>query len=159
MSKRRYEIDLRVFVPDRDTDVRGLHNISKDDLHALAALMLDAYVGTIDYDDEGYEDAVVEVEGYLAGTPLLDYSFAIAIDGELASAVLVRLEEGQPFISYVMTRATHKGEGLARLLTNRALATLMDAGHEGVVLYITEGNLPSEALFRSLGAKPVPDAG
>ena len=159
MNKIRYEIDLRAFVPDLDADVEGLRTISADDLHALAALMLDAYVGTIDYDDEGYEDAVAEVDGYLAGTPLLDHSFAVEIDGELASAVLVSLEEGRPFMSYVMTRAAHKGEGLASQVTSRAIATLIDGGHGGVVLYITEGNLPSEALFRSLGAKPVPDAG
>jgi hypothetical protein len=37
------------------------------DANALAELMLDAYRGTIDYDDETLEDAMGEVQAYLAG--------------------------------------------------------------------------------------------
>jgi hypothetical protein len=44
---------------------------------------------------------------------------------------------------------------LARLVTTTALERLAHDGHDKVVLYIKEGNTPSEALFRSIGAVQV----
>ena len=115
--------------------------------------MLDAYAGTIDYEDEGIEDAIEEVRSFLDDDrALLDRSFLVEDDGTTASAVLVSLYEGRPFIGYVMTLPSYKNQGLAQLLTNTALERLAGDGHQTVVLYITEGNTPSEALFRSVGA-------
>jgi hypothetical protein len=51
-----------------------------------------------------------------------------------------------------MTRAAYKSKGLGALVTHHALDALAAAGHEKVVFYITDGNEPSERLFRSLGA-------
>lgn len=115
--------------------------------------MLDAYVGTIDYEDESLEDAIEEVRSFLDDDKtLLDRSYLVEEDGTIASAVLVSLSEGRPFIGYVMTLPSHKNQGLARLVTTTALQRLARDGHETVVLYITQGNAPSEALFRSVGA-------
>lgn len=159
MTKIRYEIDLRAHPTENEVGPVPARTITRDDLEALAHLMLDAYIGTIDYDGENYEDAVTEVRDYLGDSPLLDHSYTIEIDGDAASAVLLSLIDDQPFIGYVMTRAEHKRNGLANTVTRRALNSLADAGHEKVVFYITEGNLPSEALFRSLGAVPLPEPG
>lgn len=118
--------------------------------------MLDAYVGTIDYEDEGLEDAIEEVRSFLDdGDALLDRSYLVEDDGTIVSAVLVSLYEGMPFVGYVMTLPPHKDQGLARLVTVTALERLAADGHETVVLYITAGNTPSEALFRSVGAVQV----
>jgi RimJ/RimL family protein N-acetyltransferase len=76
--------------------------------------------------------------------------------GELGSAVLVSIEDDEPFIGYVMTRRDLKRTGLARVVTAVSLQGLAQAGYSRVVFYITEGNRPSEALFGSLGAKQVP---
>ena len=115
--------------------------------------MLDAYVGTIDYDDESLEDAIEEVRSFFDdGKALLNGSYLVEGDGTIASAVLVSLSEGKPFIGYVMTLPSHKNQGLARLVTTTALERLARDGHKTVGLYITEGNTPSEALFRSVGA-------
>lgn len=155
-QKLRYEIDLSdlTSVPSpHDLQVRS---ISPDDLEGLARLMLDAYLGTIDYEDEGLEDAIEEVTSFFDDDrALLDRSYLVEDDGTIASAVLVSLSEGRPFIGYVMTLASHKSQGLARLVAATALERLAGDGHETVVLYITEGNTPSEALFRSLGAVQV----
>lgn len=151
-QKLRYEIDLSDLTPVASHDLQ-VRSISRDDLEDLARLMLDAYVGTIDYEDEDLEDAMEEVRSFLDdGRALLDRSYLVEADGSIASAVLVSLFEGRPFISYVMTLASHKNQGLARLVTAIALERLADDGHETVDLYITEGNAPSEALFRSVGA-------
>jgi RimJ/RimL family protein N-acetyltransferase len=157
LAKIRYEIVLRQRSGGDEQPVEGIRPISPDDLEALAALMLDAYIGTIDYEGEDLQDAVDEVGEYLKGMPLLDHSYAVEVDGDLSSAVLVTLIEDRPFIGYVMTRAAHKNHGLARTVTSHALASLARAGHDKVVFYVTDGNRPSEALFRSLGATPVPE--
>jgi RimJ/RimL family protein N-acetyltransferase len=133
-----------------------VRSISRDDLEGLAGLMLDAYVGTIDYEDESLEDAIEEVRSFIDdGNSLLDRSYIVEDDGTIASAVLVSVYDDKPFIGYVMTLAAHKSRGLARLVTTTALERLAHDGHHKVVLYITEGNTPSEALFRSIGAVQV----
>ncbi len=151
-SKIRYEIDLQALAPSA-TAGRAVRAISVDDLDALARLMLDAYVGTIDYDDETLDDAVDEVEAFCAD-PLarLDCSFAIELDGEIVSAVLVTTFEDQPLVAYVMTAALAKGRGLAGVVTLEALHALKSNGETGVTMFITEGNTASERLFESLGA-------
>ena len=119
--------------------------------------MLDAYIGTIDYDGEDLDDAVSEVRSfYDDGRPLLDRSYLVESDGGIASAVLVSLSEGTPFIGYAMTAPGYKNLGLGRLVTTASLVALAQDGYEKVIFYITEGNLPSEALFRAVGAVHTP---
>ena len=94
------------------------------DSEALAALMLDAYRGTVDADgSETIDVARTEVNGYLSaesGRPLLDVSRVVEADGRLVAAVLVSHYEGLPLIAYVMTAASHKRRGLATGLVRRA---------------------------------------
>lgn len=156
-QKLRYEIDLIDWAPAVASHDLPVRSISPDDLEGLASLMLDAYVGTIDYDDESLADAIEEVRSFLdEEDALLDRSYVVEVDGTITSAVLVSLYEDGPFIGYVMTLPSHKNQGLARLVTCTALERLAGDGHEKAVLYITEGNSPSEALFRSVGAVPTP---
>lgn len=131
---------------------------STEDADALAELMLDAYRGTIDYDDETLEDARSEVARYLAGSPVLECSSVwVADDDRLASALLVSLWPSRscPIVSYVMTAADQKKRGLASLLLVRLLATLAANGHGEVRAVITEGNAPSETLFARAGFRRV----
>lgn len=154
--KPRYEIDLTSPVPVPDVENAFVRSVTRDDLDSLARLMLDAYVGTIDYEGENLEGAVDEVRSYLDHRPLLQHSFVAELGGEIASAVLVSLLDNTSFIGYVMTLPAHKGEGLAQLVTTSSMSSLAEDGHRNIVLYITEGNKPSEALFRSVGAVPTP---
>lgn len=155
-DKIRYEIDLTrskfdVYRVPVDT-------VSPDDLLPLSRLMLDAYRGTIDYDDETLEDALGEVSSFFDGVPLLDHSLQIKLEGRPVSAILVSEHGGDAFIGYVMTDPAHKGRGLATEMANRALASLQTAGYERVVLYITNGNKPSERVFSGLGAIPLDES-
>lgn len=157
-DKLRYEIDLSRPVPDAASHV-GLQAraAAPADLAGLATLMLDAYVGTIDYDDEDLDDAMEEVRSFIQDDDsLLDRSYIVEEDGEIISAVLVSMSQDRPFIGYVMTLPSHKRRGLARFVITHAMERLADDGHEAVVLYITDGNTPSENLFLSLGAVHVP---
>ena len=155
--KLRYEISLeRPLAVETPDDVR-IRPIVEADLNSLAALMLDSYIGTIDYTGETLDDAIEEVRRFFErGNPLLNQSLVVEEGDELVSAVLISIEEDAPFIAYVMTNASRKKEGLAKLVTKTSLKRLKDAGHGNVVFYITEGNAPSEGLFASLGARRIP---
>ena len=141
--------------PDMDLPVR---HPSTDDTEALAALMLDAYEGTIDADgSETLEVARDEVRGYFSPErqPLPEHSF-IALDGDVAvAAVLVSRYEGLPLIAYVMTETTHKGRGLATALTRLALASLHAAGERQAHLWVTRGNAHAERIYDRLGFREI----
>ena len=155
--KLRYEIDLTPAARTVQSDGHAVRSITSGDLHGLAKLMLDAYVGTIDSEGEDLDDAIEEVCSYFeGGHPLLDRSYLVVSDGAILSAVLVSLSDGIPFIGYVMTAPSYKNLGLGRLVTTASLHALARDGYEKVVFYITDGNLPSEALFRAVGAVHTP---
>lgn len=155
--KRRYEVDLTISTGAEPVS-SSVRSVTPEHLDALARLMLDAYKGTIDYDGEDLADAISEVRRFLESeTSLLDRSLAIEQDGTLVTAILVSASEGQPFIEYVMTLPTHKNQGFGRLVTSIALRRLAVDGYDRAILYITEGNVASEALFRSVGAVIVDD--
>jgi GNAT superfamily N-acetyltransferase len=152
-EKLRYEIDLSNPALTPVSESFQIRTVVPADLTGLARLMLDAYVGTIDYEDENLDDAAEEVRSFLDDPgSLLDRSYIVEDEGEIVSAVLVSMWQGRPFIGYVMTLPSHKKQGLARLVITHAITRLADDGHERVVLYITDGNTPSENLFRSVGA-------
>jgi RimJ/RimL family protein N-acetyltransferase len=157
-ERRRYRLDLGGSSLPTTIAPRGvvLRPPTGGDASALAELMLDAYRGTIDYDGEGMEEAIAEVGGYLAGSPLLDHSVVAVVGGEVVSACLLAELEDTVLVGYVMTAAAHKRRGLGRLVTIDALGRLHDAGRETVDAWITVGNLPSERVFVSLGFAPAP---
>lgn len=127
--------------------------MTTDDVAGLAELMLNAYVGTIDYDGESLEDAIEEVSAFFRNhNPLFSHSLTVEVGDRLGSAVLVSLQDDEPFIGYVMTWRDLKRTGLARVVSAASLGGLAAAGYKRAVFYITDGNRPSEALFSSLGA-------
>lgn len=132
------------------------------DAGELAALMLDAYRGTIDFD--GSETLLVardEIDGFLAGksgVPLLEHS-RLAIDGRrIVSAALVTDFESTPLLAYVFTAADHKGRGLGEGLTRLVMHSLAQAGRERLHLWVTAGNAPAERIYDRLGFTDVAPA-
>jgi RimJ/RimL family protein N-acetyltransferase len=179
--RRRFEyiLDLKrsnSTLTDMVADWGGIvRHPSAEDKELLAVLMLDAYRGTIDYDGETIEVARNEVESYFheleaferveSGLPggelWLRCSFVAEVAGanpaELSGACLVshwKVREA-PLIAYVMTAFDWKGQGIAGLLLNRSLMRLIELGYSKVYTVITEGNIPSEALFRRAGFERV----
>jgi hypothetical protein len=51
-----------------------------------------------------------------------------------------------------MTAPDYKNLGLGRLVTTASPVALAQDGYEKIAFYITEGNLPSEALLAAVGA-------
>ena len=152
--KIRYEVAL---APHRDiADPVGFvtRNVVASDRDALARLMLDAYVGTIDYEGETISEALDEVDGWFAGSSLLEHSFVAVVDDRLVSAALAMWIDDAPFVAIVMTEPASKKAGFGRVVTACSLSSMANAGHDFAVLYVTEGNTASERLFTSLGALP-----
>lgn len=157
VRKLRYEIDLTNRVGAVSSAAWPVRSITTGDIDGLARLMLNAYVGTIDYEDEDLADATEEVRSFFeSGHPLLGGSYLVEREGTFVSAALTSMSESMPCIGYVMTLPEYKNRGLARLVTTASMESLADDGHSKVVLYITDGNRPSEALFRSVGAVQIP---
>jgi GNAT superfamily N-acetyltransferase len=123
------------------------------DAEALAALMLDAYRGTIDDDGESIDDARSEVAGYFAGAsgpPIIEAS-AVAIDhGAIAAVVLVSRFKGEPLLAYLLTGRAWKRRGMATALIQGSLADLASIGEPRVHLWVTAGN-PAERIYERLG--------
>jgi hypothetical protein len=154
VSERRrheYVLQLRGDEAGLAGDASVRHPVPED-AEALAVLMLDAYRGTIDYDDEGLDEARDEVSRYLAGRPLFECSW-VRIDAEVpVSACLVGWSLREcPIVSYVMTAARAKSSGFASDLLARSLASLAGTGQREVCAWITEGNVPSEIVFARAG--------
>ncbi len=122
-----------------------------DDHEALAVLMLDAYLGTIDYEGETIDEARTEVQGYFDGDPMLSCSLVGRIDGEIVSACLVSRGDHGPLIVYLMTVARSKNQGLASRLLGASLGLLAAEGYDKVAAWITDGNLSSETIHRRAG--------
>jgi L-amino acid N-acyltransferase YncA len=131
------------------------------DVASLAELMIDAYRGTIDYDGETFEDALSEVNAFLAGErggpPWLTMSYLAFVDSQLVGACLTGewSERQLPIIAYVMTSANWKKQGIGRQLLGQVLNELSEQGYSEVRAVITEGNKPSENLFRQIGFQRV----
>jgi len=133
-------------------------NPSPSDKQALAALMLDSYRGTIDYDGETLEDSLSEVESYFSGLTdqkWLECSWLMFSKDELVSACLIDFwqKRNAPLVAYVMTSATWKGQHLASSVVLRSLQSLADKKLDNVLAVITDGNLPSEKIFTRIGFK------
>jgi L-amino acid N-acyltransferase YncA len=132
-----------------------------EDTSLLAELMIDAYRGTIDYDGETFDDALSEVNAFLAGErggqPWLEMSFLAFSDSHLVGACLIGewQERQSPIIAYIMTSANWKNRGVGRQLLYQGLKEIGDKGFTEVRAVITDGNTPSESLFLKLGFQKV----
>ena len=165
MAKRfEYTLRLSDFVPpnvSRDDNELELSPVQAADAPSLAELMLDAYRGTMDDDGETYDDALAEIQAYLngerGGSPWLTMSRQAFVNPRLVGACLVAewSERQLPIIAYVLTRAEWKRHGIGRQVLSSALKVMREKGFSEVRAVITEGNEPSEKLFRQLGFQKI----
>ncbi len=127
------------------------------DRPALAALMLDAYRGTVDDEGETPEQALAVLQQWADGDfgqPMWAVSEVVQREGRLVAATLVTLWQDLPLVAFVMTHPDWQRQGLARAGLRRAMQRLC-AGDETVLrLVVTASNGPAMALYESLGFLP-----
>lgn len=137
--------------------------VRESDREDLAILLYAAFRGTIDDEGETFADALAEIDRTFAGDYgglLYDCSFVIEQGEFLACACLIGLSapEGDPLVVFSMTRPDAQGRGMARFLLQRSIDALLDRGHESLTLIVTEGNVPAERLYASLGFRPIDES-
>lgn len=117
--------------------------------------MLAAYAGTTDDEGESLGEAIDEIDGWLEDGGQLHRSYGVEVDGRLRSAALVTIGPRGAVLAYVITDPEVKQQGYGRRVVEAAMQHLQRDGYAEVHLWITEGNVPSEALFVGLGAERV----
>jgi hypothetical protein len=126
------------------------------DADPLGALLLDAYRGTLDDEGETPAEACTIARDLFAGSAgavLWAVSEVTVAEGRLVSACLVTLWHDQPLVAQLATAPNHQGLARAGLL--RCINRLA-AGDETVLrLVVTQGNSRAEALYESLGFRPL----
>lgn len=134
---------------------RPVRNPDRDDLEDLAILLLDAYVGTIDArGGETLGDARVEISNVLGGVygePLLDASYIALEDDTPVAATLVTVYEGAPFLAFVFTGRSWKGQGLAPALIQLSMNALAAREYDQLTLIVTRGNQPAMRIYERMG--------
>jgi hypothetical protein len=151
--RRLMEASLQPLVAMRSITL-PIRRLEASDAGALAALMLDAYRGTIDDEGESLEGASTEVARVFEAEMIWPASFCVpspdASEG-LLCASLVMLHKGKPLLAFTMTAARAKRRGLARSLIVESMHALTDLGFDKLLLVVTRGNTPAEELYESLG--------
>jgi L-amino acid N-acyltransferase YncA len=158
MIRHRYQLSLSRHQPQSLPPLPPtlqLWQPTAADGDALAALVLEAYRGTIDDEGEDLDAARAFVAQSLSESPLLVASWLASTPQGLVAAVLLHRWREQPLVQFVVTRPEHKGQGLASLLMRRTLSSLCGLGEAQLVAFITEGNVASERLFARLGFERV----
>ncbi len=117
---------------------------------ALAAVLLDAYRGTIDDEGETLEDAVEFVDDAL-DRALDGVSFVAESAGAPIAFCIVTLVHDVHYIDPIVVAPTWKQQRIGTALVGTSLAELARSGVGEVGAVITEGNVASESLFASLG--------
>ena len=124
-------------------------------IESLAALMVNAYDGTVDWEDG--DDAAVaeqEIRATLDGKYGLFLSAAsgVIVDevGNPISALFVSNLEGLATIIFVYTSKKAGGRGEASKLIRNAGYLLNEMGFEEVSLFVTDEN-PARSLYERLG--------
>ena len=142
------------------TALPGLRQPLPSDEVALADLMYEAYLGTIDYAGEDRSQALEEVRKTFAG----DYgafhwsaSRVMDRDGLIASAALLTRWRDRPFVAFSMTRPEYKRKGLARACLQSAMQQLHSEGEHELRLIVTLANTEALTLYQSVGFQPQGD--
>jgi GNAT superfamily N-acetyltransferase len=157
-DRKRLRLVLDLGIASGPTDI-ACRTAEPSDQEALAALMLDAYRGTIDYEDESLDDALREIGDTFSGSYgrfMSDCSLVFDGEAGLSSACLVTLlNEGKPdetpLLAFTMTRKRDQRRGLSSALILRSVATLSGLGYSRLSLGVTVDNTPARRLYEKLG--------
>ena len=155
MSQRNPRSYMRApLLPQNHVAVNGMRQAGVKDIPALSKLLLSAYLGTIDQEEETEAEALIEIEKTFNGEhgPFVpECSMVMASGEELLSAALVTRWQGRPFLAFSMTNPNHKRKGLARACLVATMEELRSRGEQELRLVVTLANNPAKRLYESLG--------
>ena len=135
-------------------EVEGEQRPIDRDREQIAALMLDAYRGTIDDEGESIVEARAEIDKTIHGEYgkfLPDYSRVVVRDNRIISAILVTEWQGNPFLVFAMTAKAWQRKGLSKSCMINVMQDLYESQYSILRLSVTTKNLPAVNLYVSLG--------
>jgi len=150
MTRTRSEYRLSPIATQLPSVELVTREVNGTDRNALAALMLDAYRGTIDDEDEDIADALAAVDGYLAEMQQ-QHSFVVIESDRVVAMAFVSVVDGVHYVDPIVVASERKRTGLGRQAVRMLLNSLTTAGITEVGATITDGNIASENLFVGLG--------
>jgi ribosomal protein S18 acetylase RimI-like enzyme len=157
VTRRRLEMRAHLVTRDRVDDPR-IRAVVPEDASQLASLLIEAYRGTIDDEDETPDEALAEMRGTIGGKyggfrP--SCSFVVEDAGALVSACLVTEWEGMPLIAFSMTHPAHQNQGFATTLLELAFNAMIERGYREARLLVTIGNDAAIHVYEKLGFRSV----
>jgi GNAT superfamily N-acetyltransferase len=130
-----------------------LRTVTGADDGALAALMEQAYAGTVDEQLGGNSDGAVEMADWRSATPFAEVSVVVvdADDHVVAASLCSGSWDDEVWISYVITDPAWKGQGLGTVVVAESVRRLGKRADVDVFAAVTDGNVPSERLLAAVG--------
>jgi predicted N-acetyltransferase YhbS len=150
MMRTRSEYRLSLLTVELPRIERVTRRVFGSDREVLAALMLDAYRGTIDDEGEDLEDALVAVDHYMTGW-VPEHSFVVTEDSRVVAMAFITVGSGVHYVDPIVVAADRQRTGLGRDAVSILLDSLVAAGISEAGATITDGNTASERLFLGLG--------
>ncbi len=120
----------------------------------IAFSMLDAYKDTVDYEGEDINDTKAEIENVINngyGTFLIETSFMIKINNEVASVIMISLYEDIPTIIYVFTMKKYTKKKMASCLIKKSMQALYKIGYKKIQLFVSKDNNEAIRIYQKLG--------
>lgn len=134
--------------------LEGERRPTLNDEPRLAELLLTAYSGSVDEEEETIEQAVAEIRKTFEGEHgpfLLHCSRVVERDEKIVAAVLVTGWQQRPLVAYAMTAPEWKRKGLARAGMLNTMQDVLASGERLLSLVVTVKNEPAFALYQGLG--------
>ncbi len=150
MTRTRSEYRLSPVDVEPPSVERVTRRVVDTDREGLAALMLDAYRGTIDDEGEDFDDALAAVDRYLASMEH-EHSIVVTERDRVVAMAFVAVVDGVHYVDPIVVASDRKRTGLGRDAVRMLLDSLANAGVAEVGATITDGNTASERLFVGLG--------
>lgn len=124
----------------------------------LTAFLMDVYAGHMEQDFGLHSGGEAEWRDYVAGLLkgdsgrfMPDASFVSLAEQRIEGAILTTHWMGMPLVAELGVAKDRRGAGLGRALLQAAMNRLEGLGEQRLALYVTVGNDPALALYRSMG--------
>ena len=150
MTRTRSEYRLSPVTVEPPSAERVTRRVLGTDRDVLAALMLDAYRGTIDDEGEDFDDALAAVDQYM-NRMQPEHSFVVTEDDRVVAMAFAIVLGDVHYVDPIVVAADRKRTGLSGDAVRMLFDSLVAAGVTEVGATITDGNTASERLFLGLG--------
>jgi len=149
-ARTRSEFRLSPIVLQPSTTKLTTRSVLASDRDELAALMLDAYQGTVDDEGETTIEALEAVDHYLS-LIVHKHSFLVTEASRVVAMAFTVVVDEVHYVDPIVVAAHRKQSGIGREAVTLVLESLAGDGIAEVGATITDGNIASERLFLGLG--------